>query len=133
MVFDQSHIGRAPIVADSHNVASGVVVKVIHHTTIAVVMNLVVAPIVFGAEVDVKGINGSNAPEVACDDIAAQDNFVIFVHAIDADAATTVHRVVFKVIVNELVSLDDGRNSQSLLVIAVTAIDDTVVSQQHFG
>ena len=73
----------------------------------AVVVNYVVAPVVFDAKVNVGGIDDGDAPQVFGDDIVADIGLVVFVHAVDADAAAAVHRVGFKVVLVKGVS-DDG-------------------------
>ena len=132
MVFHLLFINRTPVVADGHDVTGRVIVEIIYNTIVAIVMDLVIAPVIFGTKVDVESINGSDTPEVARDDIIADDGLVVFIHAIDADATAAVHGVVFIVIVDELVSFNDGRNGQALLVVAIASIGNNIVFQQYF-
>ena len=72
-----------------------------------IVVDGVVAPVLFSPHVDVVEVDGGDAPEVACNDIVTKDGFVVGASAVDGDAAATVHGVVFVVVVNELISNDD--------------------------
>ena len=133
MVFHFLFIRRAPVVSDRHNVISGVVVKVIHHATVAIVVDLVVTPVVFGAEVDIGGVDDGDTPKVTRDGIVAQNGLVVFVHAVDADAAAAVHGILFIKVIDELVAFNDGRNGHALLVVAIAAFRHNVIFNQDFG
>ena len=65
MRLDKIVIRCAPLVSDSCDVASRVVVQVINLASVVVIVNLVIAPILFGSHVDVMEINRGDTPEVA--------------------------------------------------------------------
>ena len=71
-------------------------------------MDFVVAPVVFGAEVDVVEIDGGDAPEVAGNHVVAEYGLVVGGASVDGDAAATVHGVFFMEVVEELVAFDHG-------------------------
>ena len=64
MLLDLLLVGGAPVVAHGSDVASGVVIEVIYCPSVAVAVENVVAPVVFGAEVDAVEVDGGDAPEV---------------------------------------------------------------------
>ena len=123
----------APVVANGGDVAVAVVVEGIFGAAVFVAEDGIATPVVFGAHVDVVVIDGSDAPQVARNLVAAQLGLVVRVHAIDADATAAVHGVGLCVVVDEAVVDDEGTQVVALLVVAIAVVFYDVVFQQDFG
>ena len=133
MVFNGLFAGGAPVIAYGGDVAAGVVIEVVGDASVAVAVDLVAAPFLFRAEVDVMKVDGGDAPEVAGDDVPTDNGLVVDGGAVDGDAAAAVHGVVLVDVVDKLVFVDEGGDGLSLLVVAVASVFDDVVLEEHLG
>ena len=126
------YIVATPIIADSTHITAGIVVKFILHIVVAVVVKNISTRIFRCSHINIVVVNGSNAPQIAMDEVAADFGSAGGGGTIDADSAASVVGIGFQIVISDDVVFYDRVYVCAVLRVAISVVFNRIAfKQQH--